>query len=100
MIAVFYDGHDGQTYRFVPIDMSNQRALPSGGGVILIAIQGMPVYISWAAGISEYVRRADIWNAARSHHGATQLYVIPSGNVPWCQTAATSLRARYKPAMN
>jgi hypothetical protein len=99
--SIVYDGLNGEAYRFLAIDMSDQRALPVRGGVIVVAKDKQtPVYIGYASSIQTHVTRANLWNTARHAHGATHVYVLPSGNASWCQSAVDNLTARYKPVMN
>ena len=102
MVTSFiYHGLNGEAYRFSAIDISNQRALPICGGLIVVAKEGeAPVYIGYASSIRERMIVANLWNDARHGHGASRIYVLPSGNMSWGEKAANNLRARYKPAMN
>lgn len=99
--SIFYEGANGEACRFLGINMSDQRALPNRGGLIVIAKEDdTPVYIACASSIQTHMTVSNLWNIARQTHGATQVYVLPSGNMPWCERAANNLRARYKPALN
>jgi hypothetical protein len=98
---VFFDGLNGEGYRFTAVDMTNQRALTARSGIVVVAKDSRtPVYIGYAASICTHVVRTNLWDSARHTYGATQVYVLPSGNAAWCERAVENLKARHKPAMN
>jgi hypothetical protein len=81
--------------------MSNPRALPQRGGVVVIVRSPTePVYISDTASIRSLLADASVWRIAQQDHGATGVYLLPSGNGSWCMTVAQNLRAKYTPVMN
>lgn len=99
--AVTYQGLNGEDHRFTRADMTNFKALPRGGGVVVVARDSSePVYIAEAHCVWELLTQAGIWHRAQHDFGATAVYVIPSRNSNWCRNVADNLRNRYSPPMN
>lgn len=99
--AVNYQGINGEDHRFTLADMTNLRALPQRGGVVVV-VRGPqePIYISDAASIRGVLTDAGIWHRAKHEFGAAGVYLLASGNADWCRNVAESLRSKYRPAMN
>lgn len=99
--AVNYQGLNGEDHRFGRVDMTNLKALPQRGGVVVIAKdEPEPLYIADAASVRDLFMRTDIWRRAQREYGAEGVYVSASGNSEWCISAARNLRERYRPKMN
>ena len=99
--AYNYQGLNGEDHRFALADMSNLRALPQRGGLVaIVRSPSEPVYIADTASIRGLLAEAGMWRLAQQDHGATGVYMLPSGNGDWCRSVANSLRARYTPVMN
>jgi len=99
--AYNYQGSNGEEHRFTLADMTNPRALPQRGGVVVI-VRGPqePVYISDASSIRGLLSEAGIWHRAKHEFGAAGVYLLASGNTDWCRNVAENLRDRYRPTMN
>ncbi|HVU22021.1 MAG TPA: hypothetical protein VHE09_14920 [Rhizomicrobium sp.] len=99
--AVNYQGLNGEDHRFRRVDMTNLKALPQRGAVVVITKrEPEPVYIADAASVRDLFMRTDIWRRAQREYGAQSVYVSASGNNDWCISAARNLRERYRPKMN
>jgi hypothetical protein len=99
--AVYYQGRNGEDHRFAPLDMTNPRALPERGGVVVIAKgSGDPLYIADTPSVRELLSRTDVWRRAQQEHGADGAYVSASTNAEWCRSTARDLREHYEPPMN
>ena len=99
--ALNYQGLNGEDHRFSLADMSNPRALSQRGGVVVIVRNpAEPIYIADTASIRGLLADGGMWQMAQSDHGATGVYLLPSGNGDWCRAVANNLRARYTPVMN
>lgn len=99
--AYNYQGLNGEDHRFALADMSNPRALPQRGGVVaIVRSPSEPVYIADTVSIRALLADGGMWQLAQRDHGATGVYLLPSGNDDWCRAVAINLRARYTPVMN
>lgn len=98
--AFNYQGQNGEEHRFTLADMTNPRALPLRGGVVVIARESSePVYISDTLSIQDLLI-SGTWHRARHEFKAAGVYLLPSGNSDRCRSVAENLRARYAPVMN
>ncbi len=98
--AFNYQGLNGEEHRFTLADMTNPRALPLRGGVVVIARESSePVYISDTLSIQNLLI-SGTWHRARNEFSGAGVYLMPSGNSDWCRNVAQNLRARYAPKMN
>lgn len=99
-----FAGSSGKEYQYVQLDMTNAGALPLQSGCFVIARSGHepePIRIGHADSIYSVFTTSEIWNAARTEHGANCVFVHwgPKDQASR-QAEVDDLVANYKPVMN